>query len=64
MESNFISTKLFNLFRDEYESSTLHWVEFFNYKQHETGIIITDYTFLYKVIDERKWLLTKIKYGV
>ena len=64
MESNFSCINFLLIFKDEFENSPLHWVKFFNSKQHETGVIVTDYTYEYKVIDKRKWLLTKIKYGI
>lgn len=65
MESNIVNTlKLYDAYKDEYEVSSLPWIKFFNSKHHETGVVVTDYSFVYKVIDEQKWFLTKIKYGI
>ncbi len=64
MDSNFIINKnIFTKLKKEYLSSKLDWSELVISK--DLGIICVDVFYLdrFKLVDEKKWLLAKIKYG-
>jgi hypothetical protein len=68
MDSDFIikndvAIKIYNILYDEYAESNINaWSKFI--KSKDLGIIsISYYDDLYKIIDQKKWALSKIKYG-
>lgn len=52
--------KIVDAFFEEYRFSMLDWKEFLNSK--DLGIALIDGW--YTITDEKKWVLTKIKYGI
>jgi hypothetical protein len=52
--------KIVDAFFEEYRFSMLDWKEFLNSK--DLGIALIDGW--YTITDEKKWALTKIKYGI
>lgn len=59
---NFYSRKVYNVFENEFlycEHTT--WTEFLRSK--DLGIMFLGFA-EYRIIDKKKWLLTKIKYGI
>ena len=68
MDSDFIikndvAIEIYNILYDEYVESNINsWSKFI--KSKDLGIIsISYYDHLYRIIDEKKWALAKIKYG-
>ena len=68
MDSDFIikndvAIKIYNILYDEYAESNINaWSKFI--KSKDLGIIsLSYYDDEYRIVDEKKWLLTKIKYG-
>ena len=68
MDSDFIikndvAIEIYNILYDEYVESNINaWSKFI--KSKDLGIIsISYYDDLYRIIDEKKWALAKIKYG-
>jgi len=59
-DDNINSEKLINALFQEYCVSVLDWKEFLDYK--DLGIALIDGW--YKIVDEKKWSLTKINYGI
>jgi hypothetical protein len=59
----FYSFKIYRTFDFEYQLSDFsNFVEFI--KSKDLGIILdTTETALYKIVDHKKWAITKIKYG-
>jgi len=67
MVFNDIEQKLLLLFMDEYiRSQYSTWPDFIYFtKQKDLGIISLSWIGpTYKVVDENKWTLAKIKYGI
>ncbi len=61
MESKILrSEKIFKTFKEEWLSSRIWWSNFINNK--DLGIRY-DYSNKYFITDEKKWMLTKLKYG-
>jgi hypothetical protein len=66
LHANLISSKIHDIFlhRDRYTIPL--WEHFI--KKQDLGIVCTFENqkglFLYQITDERKWMLTKIKYGI
>jgi len=64
MESNtFINSNIYIHFRNEYFSNKNNiWIDFI--KSKDLGVICLSYLKdEYRVVDEKKWLINKIKYG-
>ncbi len=53
--------ELYHKFKFEYFKSSLSWKEFIIAK--DIGLITGESFFFYEIIDEKKWLLSKLKYG-
>lgn len=60
---------IYRFFRKEYIASSFeYYAEFLESK--DIGIIRiddyirTDFTYLYEIVDEKKWALSRIKYGI
>jgi predicted protein tyrosine phosphatase len=65
MDSKFFNwSKIFDIFEKEYQKSDIRlWRDFLRSK--DLGIICIDFfNDRYIVTDEKKWTLTKIKYGL
>jgi len=39
------------------------WISFIENKDLGLAVSVNEYYIIYKIIDERKWLLAKLKYG-
>jgi len=56
------ASKIFFTLYDEYMETNIDgWSNFINSKN--LGIICDRVVCVYKIIDEKKWMLTKLKYG-
>lgn len=63
-----IRDKIYFCFLDEYHNCTLkiNWREFIRSKDIGIEDVTTDTQFgaKYQIVDEKKWLLTRLKYGI
>ena len=66
MEFRDVNNIITDMFLDEYtQSSIIGWTRFIEKK--DIGIVYNNTHSahnIYKVVNEKKWLLTKIKYGI
>ncbi len=53
--------RIFNTFKDEWAGRRMWWSFFINTKDLGIRYECSD---TYKIVDEKKWLLAKLKYGV
>lgn len=62
----FISISLYHILKEDFLSQEKRWSDFI--KSKDLGIVCnfnaTNNTGLYKITDQKKWALTKIKYGL
>lgn len=64
MEFEDVQDKVYGALCDEYSQSDKKWGEFILYKNLGIEYKPVFHSNTYKIIDEKKWLLTKIKYGL
>lgn len=73
MEFNDNNDKLYSIFANEYcehllSSNGSSWKKFINSKKlgirHKSNFKCEGRGTVYKIFDEKKWLLSKIKYGI
>ncbi len=63
--TNFIHISLYNVFKDDFLLQKDRWTDYIESK--DLGVVScfnSNNNSLYKIVDEKKWLLAKIKYGL
>ena len=69
VENSKLNARLWRILHEEFlknfsEDSTYDaWISFIEGKDLGLRVSVNEYYLVYKIIDERKWLLAKLKYG-
>jgi hypothetical protein len=70
VENSKLNARLWRILHEEFlknfnEDSTYDaWISFIENKDLGLAVSVNEYYLIYKIIDERKWLLAKLKYGL
>lgn len=69
VENSKLNARLWRILHEEFlknsseESTYDAWISFIENKDLGLAVSVNEYYIIYKIIDERKWLLAKLKYG-
>jgi hypothetical protein len=64
MEFEDIEGRIYVKFVDEFRDFKGRWPEFLVYKNLGISFLLKEYSHYYTIVDHKKWLLAKLKYGI